>query len=196
MFPVSKNQQIRQQQWGEGVHHSPSQLSSLATDLPLASCLGSARDGSGFDPLTSHPSAKKAAPARTAVPQAWEYQRLYCRTANRHWSRRVAASGIAASGGLGYPEPACALPPPGKRGRATPPSGGGGGGAVVDFSWWFAIPALLIHPPPLDEETGKAGKIAYWAEPETRRPTTLQSTWLLLSPRRRAGQFQLTGEKG
>ena len=131
-----------------------SQFSSSATDLPLASCCGSARDGSGFDPLTSHPSAKKAAPARMAVPQAWEYQRLYCRTANRHWSRRVAASGIAASGGFGYPAlPTCALPPLGKRGRATPPSGGGG---VVGFSWWFAIPAFTDgpphQPPSLDEE--------------------------------------------
>jgi hypothetical protein len=120
----------------------------------MAPCCGSARDGSGFDPLTSHPSAKKAAPARMAVPQAWEYQRLYCRTANRHWSRRVAASGIAASGGFGYPAlPGCALPTPGKRGRATLPSAGWGGGDVVGFSWWFAIPALWIdHPQPLDEE--------------------------------------------
>uniref|UniRef100_A0A0E0AAC3 Uncharacterized protein n=1 Tax=Oryza glumipatula TaxID=40148 RepID=A0A0E0AAC3_9ORYZ len=37
-----------------------------------------------------------------AVPQAWEYHLLYCRTANRHCSRSVAASGIAASGGLGW----------------------------------------------------------------------------------------------
>ena len=73
-----------------------SHLSSLAAALALVSW-GSAREGSGLEPLTSHPSAKKAAPARMAVPQAWEYQRLYCRTANRHWSRSVAASGTAAS---------------------------------------------------------------------------------------------------
>lgn len=58
------------------------------------------KEGKGFSPLMIQPRAKKAVPARMAVPQAWEYHLLYCLMAYLHWSLRVAESGFTVSGGL------------------------------------------------------------------------------------------------
>eukprot|EP00268_Persea_americana_P026098 TRINITY_DN2548_c0_g1_i2.p1 TRINITY_DN2548_c0_g1~~TRINITY_DN2548_c0_g1_i2.p1 ORF type:complete len:154 (+),score=18.40 TRINITY_DN2548_c0_g1_i2:1100-1561(+) len=68
---------------------------------PLVSLSGRCREGRGLEPLMIQPSAKKAPPARMAVPHACEYHLLYWRMAKRHCSRSVVGSGMDVSGGLG-----------------------------------------------------------------------------------------------
>lgn len=91
-------------------------------ESPDPSSSSRALEGSGLDPLMNQPRAKKETPARMAVPQAWEYHRLYCRMAYRHWSRRVAGSGLKGSGGFGKW---------GFLGGASPGGAGGAGGEAA-----------------------------------------------------------------